>query len=751
MTNTALAQFEVVTLGFIRDTQGPTPGYTIDILAVTVLTQAVTYPQAPSHNGTESNASTVGLQVSFRTVGTVTEGTAPRDLDFSNITNVGFENYFGEYLYQLSQADSFFAPLAKHINATTLLSLPTRSAGTKADSKHSRNRKQYVAAVLFATMAILIAGTATIYAVRKHLRKHSNKVPRLEYPGYGTKTMSDEPELNDDEEQAGGYCFDSDVLSDLSATQAQSKHQKERAGTSTNPLQLDIIDDERIEMEEVGLTPMSAPSDYGTTRGFGSAYKAARMPVSPSAMERGTANDESGTGTFIDLNKRTSFGFGVKKWLTPRRSSPKTKSKIDLNDPPESVINFEVDEKPTKKSRKSLDPSAAKASTSNAAGILSNEQMASDDFDPQSKATKKKRKSSLGGNASFGIPVNFFGRSSDNRSEATSGNMDSMIGGSTASSFFTKMGRKSNVFTGKSNANGQEPSTYKFGSTAGRRSDANENSFAMKNENVPVLQANSNENVEASVSGAAFDFEKNRSMFERSQSSNEAPVSNTNVTKGRQHGDNAAKSVEQGPANIEREVKHTATFEADSVYSEQSELDLNALGVETTLGAIPPNFESDTPASRNSSFVGHEYGSRPIAFYPSSGAAATNEVFDEKQRSEKSGPGKPKFTLGARAMAANEEKRRISLNTAIKQGDTYDVFAPTGPIGIVVDTSKLGPAVHSLKSTSPMLGLINPGDLIIALDDEDTRNMTAASLTRLMAKKSRQRERKITLLAPDGF
>ena len=48
-----------------------------------------------------------------------------------------------------------------------------------------------------------------------------------------------------------------------------------------------------------------------------------------------------------------------------------------------------------------------------------------------------------------------------------------------------------------------------------------------------------------------------------------------------------------------------------------------------------------------------------------------------------------------------------------------------------------------------MLGLINPGDLIVGLDEQDTRSMTAATLTRLMASKSTQKERKITLLAAD--
>lgn len=109
----------------------------------------------------------------------------------------------------------------------------------------------------------------------------------------------------------------------------------------------------------------------------------------------------------------------------------------------------------------------------------------------------------------------------------------------------------------------------------------------------------------------------------------------------------------------------------------------------------------------------------------------------------------------AAVQPANGEARRKDRTSfesfARRAGGVYDVFAPAGPIGIVVDTTKDGPAVHSLKATSPMLGLINPGDLIVGLDDMDTRAMTAASLTRLMAQKANQKERKITLLAGDNY
>lgn len=138
--------------------------------------------------------------------------------------------------------------------------------------------------------------------------------------------------------------------------------------------------------------------------------------------------------------------------------------------------------------------------------------------------------------------------------------------------------------------------------------------------------------------------------------------------------------------------------------------------------------------------------------YAESAVSDTSEFyFMAKQKNPVSNSAHP-TNLGARAVAPEEKEKfeeRSSYGSVSRRGGLYDVFAPSGPIGIVVDTTKHGPVVHSLKPTSPMLGLINPGDLIVGLDDMDTRSMTAASLTRLMARKSNQKERKITLLALD--
>jgi hypothetical protein len=176
---------------------------------------------------------------------------------------------------------------------------------------------------------------------------------------------------------------------------------------------------------------------------------------------------------------------------------------------------------------------------------------------------------------------------------------------------------------------------------------------------------------------------------------------------------------------------------AYSEYSEYSEFTNDFVG---TIGARPYNPNAMEEVSLGSPVVNpNTIGARQQP----SPAAYHQYPRQDKKMVFRDTTGKTGY-LGARPLEEKKENDKSS-----QRAGSYDVFAPPGPIGIVVDTSKDGPAVHSLKSTSPMLGLISPGDLIVALDDEDTSGMTAATLTRLMAKKSRQQERKITLISMD--
>lgn len=173
-----------------------------------------------------------------------------------------------------------------------------------------------------------------------------------------------------------------------------------------------------------------------------------------------------------------------------------------------------------------------------------------------------------------------------------------------------------------------------------------------------------------------------------------------------------------------------------------------------TLGAAPV-----ASSNAGSGFTASDFSSHAVSFF--SGLVNGQGARAPDQPAAKPSIGKPNGiggqTLGARAVEPKEsaqlrgQEAPSSYESMPSRAGLYDVFAPPGPIGIVVDTTKNGPAVHSLKRTSPMLGLINPGDLIVGLDDEDVRGMTAATLTRLMARKSNQKERKITLLTTDNL
>ena len=74
-----------------------------------------------------------------------------------------------------------------------------------------------------------------------------------------------------------------------------------------------------------------------------------------------------------------------------------------------------------------------------------------------------------------------------------------------------------------------------------------------------------------------------------------------------------------------------------------------------------------------------------------------------------------------------------------------NVTAPAGKLGIIIDTCSEGPIVNRVKDTSPLVGLIFKGDLVVAVDGEDTREWSAHYLTKLVAKKS-SCERKFTVM-----
>jgi hypothetical protein len=74
-----------------------------------------------------------------------------------------------------------------------------------------------------------------------------------------------------------------------------------------------------------------------------------------------------------------------------------------------------------------------------------------------------------------------------------------------------------------------------------------------------------------------------------------------------------------------------------------------------------------------------------------------------------------------------------------------DCFAPPGKLKIVIHSTKDGPAVHTVKKGSSLEGHIFAGDLIISVDNVDTRSYSAEQVMKMMTAKTRF-ERKITVL-----
>lgn len=78
--------------------------------------------------------------------------------------------------------------------------------------------------------------------------------------------------------------------------------------------------------------------------------------------------------------------------------------------------------------------------------------------------------------------------------------------------------------------------------------------------------------------------------------------------------------------------------------------------------------------------------------------------------------------------------------------ELYECHAPPGPLGIVIDSTPLGPRVKSLNPMSSLFNTMSPGDIIVGIDDIDTVGMEAAEFWQLVSRKANQRKRILTML-----
>ena len=77
----------------------------------------------------------------------------------------------------------------------------------------------------------------------------------------------------------------------------------------------------------------------------------------------------------------------------------------------------------------------------------------------------------------------------------------------------------------------------------------------------------------------------------------------------------------------------------------------------------------------------------------------------------------------------------------------YNVEAPAGKLGVVVDTPDEGPPViFAVKDSSVLYGKVHVGDRLLAVDDGDVTTLSAVNISRLISKKADSPVRNFTLM-----
>jgi len=110
-------------------------------------------------------------------------------------------------------------------------------------------------------------------------------------------------------------------------------------------------------------------------------------------------------------------------------------------------------------------------------------------------------------------------------------------------------------------------------------------------------------------------------------------------------------------------------------------------------------------------------------------------------------PGDPYLTSNSSSSSSSSLSQSNNAAVSSSSKNKIDIIAPPGKLGVVVDSPDgAAPYVSEIKETSVLRGKIQLGDKVIAIDDEDVSRKEAVQISLIIARKSKQAERKITVL-----
>ncbi len=88
-----------------------------------------------------------------------------------------------------------------------------------------------------------------------------------------------------------------------------------------------------------------------------------------------------------------------------------------------------------------------------------------------------------------------------------------------------------------------------------------------------------------------------------------------------------------------------------------------------------------------------------------------------------------------------------SFDQMYGEDERIEVIAPPGKLGVVIDTPMNGfPMVHAIKESSVLADRVRIGDKLIAVDGEDTTEMSAIRVSKLISSKAMNPQRQMIFL-----
>eukprot|EP00557_Chaetoceros_sp_GSL56_P010641 CAMPEP_0176476822 /NCGR_PEP_ID=MMETSP0200_2-20121128/269_1 /TAXON_ID=947934 /ORGANISM="Chaetoceros sp., Strain GSL56" /LENGTH=758 /DNA_ID=CAMNT_0017872541 /DNA_START=790 /DNA_END=3066 /DNA_ORIENTATION=- len=90
-----------------------------------------------------------------------------------------------------------------------------------------------------------------------------------------------------------------------------------------------------------------------------------------------------------------------------------------------------------------------------------------------------------------------------------------------------------------------------------------------------------------------------------------------------------------------------------------------------------------------------------------------------------------------------------SFDRMYGEDERIEVIAPPGKLGVVIDTPMNGaPMVHAIKETSVLADRVRIGDRLISVDGQDTTEMSAIRVSKLISSKAMNAQRRMVFLRP---